>query len=170
MKSTVYLLTGSNLGDRKLYLNNAKQSLSKSAGELLAESSVYESESWGFVSENAFLNQVLLYETVLTPHEILQVIKIIESENGRIHTKDGYSSRNLDIDILFYDDLALDSVDLTIPHSRLHKRRFTLLPLAEIVPDFIHPVFRVNMRYLLEKCEDSGNVKIFEHRSFFLQL
>ncbi|MDR1170317.1 MAG: 2-amino-4-hydroxy-6-hydroxymethyldihydropteridine diphosphokinase, partial [Prevotellaceae bacterium] len=131
MKSTVYLLTGSNLGDRKSYLDSAKRSLCLSVGELLAESSIYESEPWGFVSENAFLNQVLLYETVLTPREILQTIKIIEAENGRIHAKSGYSSRNLDIDILFYDNTVLNSADLTIPHPMLHRRRFTLLPLNE---------------------------------------
>jgi 2-amino-4-hydroxy-6-hydroxymethyldihydropteridine diphosphokinase len=158
MKSAVYLLTGSNLGDRKRYLENAKQSLCKSAGKLLAESSIYESEPWGFVSENAFLNQVLLYETVLTPHEILHTISAIEAENGRVHTKDGYSSRNLDIDILFYDNMIINSVNLTIPHPMLHKRRFTLLPLAEISPDFKHPVFNLNIRCLLENCEDLGTV------------
>ncbi|MDR2026074.1 MAG: 2-amino-4-hydroxy-6-hydroxymethyldihydropteridine diphosphokinase [Prevotellaceae bacterium] len=161
MKSAVYLLTGSNLGDRKPYLDNAKHSLCRFAGELLKESSVYESEPWGFVSENAFLNQVLLYETVLKPHEILHIIKVIEAENGRIHTKNGYSSRSLDIDILFYDSLILNSADLTIPHPMLHKRRFTLLPLAEIAPDFKHPVFKLNIRDLLEKCEDTGKVEMF---------
>jgi 2-amino-4-hydroxy-6-hydroxymethyldihydropteridine diphosphokinase len=162
MKSTVYLLTGSNLGDRNLYLNNAKQSLCKSVGKLLSESSIYESEPWGFVSENAFLNQVLLYETELTPNEILQSISSIEAENGRVHTKYEYSSRNLDIDILFYDNLILYSADLTIPHPMLHKRRFTLLPLAEIAPDFKHPVFEVNIRDLLEKCGDLGTVNKLE--------
>jgi 2-amino-4-hydroxy-6-hydroxymethyldihydropteridine diphosphokinase len=162
MKSAVYLLTGSNLGDRKLYLDKAKHSLRKAVGDLLAESSIYESEPWGFVTENAFLNQVLLYETLLTPYEILQIIKLIEADNGRIHTKDGYSSRNLDVDILFYDNLILNSSDLTIPHSMLHKRRFTLLPLAEIAPDFNHPVFGLSVRYLLEKCEDAGKVETFD--------
>jgi 2-amino-4-hydroxy-6-hydroxymethyldihydropteridine diphosphokinase len=122
------------------------------------ESSVYESEPWGFVSENAFLNQVLLYETMLTPCEILQTIKTIETENGRIHSKDGYSSRNLDIDILFYDNMVLNSADLTIPHSMLHRRRFTLLPLLEIAPNLVHPVFALNIKQLLEKCKDSGTV------------
>jgi 2-amino-4-hydroxy-6-hydroxymethyldihydropteridine diphosphokinase len=108
------------------------------------------------VSDKAFLNQVLLYETLLTPNEILQTIGVIEAENGRVHTKDGYSSRNLDIDILFYDSLILNSADLTVPHPLLHVRRFTLLPLAEIAPDFIHPVLQLSMRDLLEKCEDLG--------------
>ncbi|MDR0724713.1 MAG: 2-amino-4-hydroxy-6-hydroxymethyldihydropteridine diphosphokinase [Prevotellaceae bacterium] len=157
----VYLLTGSNLGDRKSYLDNAKQSLCNSVGELLNESSVYESEPWGFASKNAFLNQVLLYETVLTPNEILQIIGVIETENGRARTENGYSSRNLDIDILFYDNLILNSVNLTIPHPMLHKRRFTLLPLSEISPNLTHPVFKLNISDLLEKCEDSGIVSEF---------
>ncbi|MDR1583504.1 MAG: 2-amino-4-hydroxy-6-hydroxymethyldihydropteridine diphosphokinase [Prevotellaceae bacterium] len=156
MISTVYLLTGSNLGDRLSYLNSAKQSLNRSVGKLLAESSVYESEPWGFVADNAFFNQVLIYETALTPGEILHSISAIEAETGRIHTIDGYSSRNLDIDILFYDDIRLNSSVLTIPHPMLHKRRFTLLPLAEIAPDLIHPVFNMTVKQLLEKCEDHG--------------
>ncbi|MDR1114575.1 MAG: 2-amino-4-hydroxy-6-hydroxymethyldihydropteridine diphosphokinase [Tannerella sp.] len=160
MKSAVYLLVGSNLGDRKSYLNIAKQSLCEFAGDLLMESSVYESEAWGFVSENAFLNQVLLYETELSPNELLQTIKAIETKNGRIHTKNGYSSRNLDIDILFYDNLILKSTDLTLPHPMLHKRRFTLMPLAEIAPDLFHPVFKLNVKQLLDKCEDLGKVKL----------
>jgi 2-amino-4-hydroxy-6-hydroxymethyldihydropteridine diphosphokinase len=160
MKSTVYLLTGSNLGDRKSYLDSAKQNLCRSVGVLLAESSVYESEPWGFVAENTFLNQVLMYETGLNPNEILQKIKTIEAETGRIHTIDGYSSRNLDIDILFCDSITLNSIDLTIPHPLLHKRRFTLLPLSEIAPNFIHPVFNMTVKQLLEKCEDTGKVNV----------
>jgi 2-amino-4-hydroxy-6-hydroxymethyldihydropteridine diphosphokinase len=158
MKTTVYLLVGSNLGDRKSFLDIAKQSLCEFVGELIMESSVYESEAWGFVAENAFLNQVLLYETKLTPNELLQTIKVIEAKNGRIHTKNEYSSRNMDIDILFYDNLTLNSDDLTIPHLMLHKRRFTLLPLAEIAPELIHPVLKLNITQLLEKCEDRGKV------------
>ncbi|MDR1340802.1 MAG: 2-amino-4-hydroxy-6-hydroxymethyldihydropteridine diphosphokinase [Prevotellaceae bacterium] len=158
MKTAVYLLAGSNLGDRKSYLDTARQSLCELAGELLMESSVYESEPWGFVSENAFLNQVLLYETELTPDELLQTIKAVETKNGRIHAKNGYSSRTLDIDILFYGNLILASADLTLPHPVLHKRRFTLLPLAEIAPDLLHPVFKLNIKQLLERCEDLGKV------------
>ncbi|MDR1554083.1 MAG: 2-amino-4-hydroxy-6-hydroxymethyldihydropteridine diphosphokinase [Prevotellaceae bacterium] len=165
MKSTVYLLTGSNLGDKKSYLDNAKQCLCRSIGDLLTESSVYESEPWGFVSENTFLNQVLMYETSLTPNEILQTIKTIEAETGRIHTKGGYLSRNLDIDILFYDNITLNSIDLTIPHPLLHKRRFTLLPLSEIAPNLIHPVLNMSVNELLEKCEDE-NVVNFNQNLF----
>jgi 2-amino-4-hydroxy-6-hydroxymethyldihydropteridine diphosphokinase len=163
MKSTVYLLTGSNLGDRLSYLNGAKQSLNRFVGKLLVESSVYESEPWGFVADNAFLNQVLIYETVLTPEKILCIIHDIEAETGRIHTNDGYSSRNLDIDILFYDNIKLNSINLTIPHPMLHKRRFTLLPLAEIAPNLIHPVFNMNIMQLLEKCEDHKKVMPLMH-------
>jgi 2-amino-4-hydroxy-6-hydroxymethyldihydropteridine diphosphokinase len=162
MKIAVYMLLGSNLGDRKQYLDTARKSLCESVGTLLAQSSVYESEAWGFVSENAFLNQVVLYETALNPNELLRTIKLIEAENGRVHTKNGYSSRNLDIDILFYGDLRYSSDILTIPHLMLHKRRFTLLPMAEIAPDFIHPVFNLNIRQLLERCDDKGKVVIYE--------
>jgi 2-amino-4-hydroxy-6-hydroxymethyldihydropteridine diphosphokinase len=160
MKTTVYLLVGSNLGNRKSYLDIARQCLCEYVGTLLLESSVYESEAWGFVSDNAFLNQVLLYETELSPNELLRTIKEIEAKNGRIHSKNGYSSRYLDIDILFYDSLTINSPDLTIPHLMLHKRRFTLLPLAEIAPDLIHPVFNLSIKQLLEKCEDHGKVTV----------
>jgi 2-amino-4-hydroxy-6-hydroxymethyldihydropteridine diphosphokinase len=157
-KHTVYLLTGSNLGDRKKHLDGARQNMCRHAGRLIAESSLYESEPWGFVADSCFLNQVLVYDTRLTPDEILQIIRTAEAESGRIRTQGGYSSRSLDIDILFYDNLVLDSPDLTIPHPALHKRRFTLLPLAEIAPDFIHPVFGLNICQLLDKCDDSGKV------------
>jgi 2-amino-4-hydroxy-6-hydroxymethyldihydropteridine diphosphokinase len=153
MKHTVYLLTGSNLGDRKSYLAKAKQSLCESVGELLVESSIYESEPWGFVSDNAFLNQVLMYETTLRPHEILKIAGDIEAENGRIHSSE-YSSRNLDIDILFYDNMILNTPDLIIPHPRLHQRKFTLLPLSEIAPNLNHPVLELNIKQLLERVKN----------------
>ncbi|MDR0384652.1 MAG: 2-amino-4-hydroxy-6-hydroxymethyldihydropteridine diphosphokinase [Prevotellaceae bacterium] len=161
-KSNVYLLTGSNLGDRKSYLDNAKTGLSASIGALLAESSIYESSPWGFAADGWFLNQVLLYETVLTPYEILHALKLIESANGRVRSGNGYTSRNLDIDILFYDDAVLNHADLTVPHPMLHKRRFTLMPLNEIAPNLVHPVLGLNVGQMLENTGyDKTNVKLW---------
>jgi len=158
VKHSIYILTGSNLGDKKQYLLTARNELSKRIGTLIKESSLYESEPWGFTSEDSFLNQVLLYETCLSPHEILEITQQIEYENGRVRTGNGYTSRNLDIDILFYDDLIIHSDNLTIPHPRLHERKFTLLPLNEIAPNFVHPVIKSDIANILNTCEDKSIV------------
>jgi 2-amino-4-hydroxy-6-hydroxymethyldihydropteridine diphosphokinase len=154
----VYLLTGSNLGDKKYYLDKAKRSLDKGIGTLLAESSIYESEPWGFVAKDTFFNQILLYETELSPHKILKIIQKIETQNGRVRLNTGYSSRNLDIDILFYDNLTVNSPDLIIPHPKLHERKFTLLPLSELAPDMKHPILNITVKQMLAQCKDIGTV------------
>ncbi|MDR0560023.1 MAG: 2-amino-4-hydroxy-6-hydroxymethyldihydropteridine diphosphokinase [Prevotellaceae bacterium] len=146
---SVFFLNGSNLGDRIRFLEIAEQSLCQHIGRLVARSSVYESEPWGFSAEQNFLNQVLIIETELNPHEILETAGKIETENGRIRSGNGYSSRTLDIDILYYDSLILNTPDLQIPHRRLHERRFALLPLCEIAPQFLHPVLKLTSEQML---------------------
>jgi 2-amino-4-hydroxy-6-hydroxymethyldihydropteridine diphosphokinase len=134
--------------------------IDKEIGQVTKSSSVYESEPWGFSSDQQFLNQVVVVESELSPNEMLDEIHIIEAKLGRKRSSAGYQSRTMDIDILFYDDLMVNESDLVIPHPRLHERRFTLLPLAEIAGDFIHPVLSESMDALAEECSDTSKVEL----------
>ncbi len=160
-KGYTYLLLGSNLGDREKFLEEAILLLSEKAGKIISWSSVYETEPWGFETQNSFLNRVILVQTDLMPEELLHVILEIERVMGRKRVKEGYDSRIIDIDILFYDDLISHTDDLTIPHPRMHLRRFTLIPMEEIAPDFMHPLLRKTMSELLKDCEDQGKASLY---------
>lgn len=159
-----FILLGSNVGDRELLIDAAIDNIVDRCGSVVGKSSLYESEPWGFESEFNFLNQVIMIETVLEPHELLRRVLQIEIELGRdrLTKYEGYVSRPIDIDILYYDDYVTDTVDLTVPHPRLHLRSFTLLPLCEIAPDFEHPVFRKRNSELLNECKDTLRVDIYK--------
>ena len=157
--SNIYLLTGSNLGNRLTNLDQAKKYISSEIGKIINYSNIYETASWGFEHPNKFLNQALFLGTNKSPDEVLSKIKIIEKRIGRKNkvTKE-YEARIIDIDILFYDQLILSDKDLNIPHKHMHKRKFTLIPMVELAPDLIHPVLEKNMLELLENCEDNLEV------------
>ncbi len=157
----VVLLLGCNIGDRIKYLELAINKLADELGSVLAKSSIYESEPWGFDAEISFLNQVLIVETESLPEQLLGQTQIIENNLGRVRTKKGYESRIMDIDILFFNDLVIETETLTIPHPALHKRKFTLEPLCEILPHKIHPVFKKTTETLLIECADNLWVKKF---------
>lgn len=157
----VFLLLGSNLADRFLMLSKARDYIQKLVGEIKTESHIYESAPWGFKSEKAFLNQILIIDTLLNPTEILEMIKLIEKEMGRVKTSDNYESRIIDIDILFYNNEIIELPNLVIPHPQLHKRRFTLVPLAEIDPMFRHPILKKTMQDLLNDCDDNSEVNVY---------
>lgn len=154
----VYFVIGGNLGNRELYLERTKTLISERVGYLLRVSSVYESEPWGFEHHSNFLNQVLIVDTQLSPAAILLEVSFIEGILGRERINGGYSARTIDIDILFFDQQIMLSPSLVIPHRHLHKRLFVLNPLAEVAPDFIHPLFSVTIRELLATCEDTTKV------------
>lgn len=157
--SRVILGLGSNIGDRKMNLKTAIDEICKKIGEVVVLSSIYETEPWGFDTDNQFLNMVLIAETTLSPLGVLGRILMIEAEMGRIRTEKQYSSRIIDIDILFFDDLMLNELSLKIPHPLLHERRFVLEPICEIASEYIHPVFRLTISSLLAKCPDKSKVK-----------
>jgi 2-amino-4-hydroxy-6-hydroxymethyldihydropteridine diphosphokinase len=161
-KYILYLLLGSNLGDIKKQMDEALDLIPEMIGPVTKRSSVYETEPWGFSSKEFFLNIALKTLTSLSPGEVIQKIDEIEKIFGRKRSDRGYSSRTMDIDILFYDDLVWDQDNLKIPHPRIQDRRFVLVPLDEIAPKLIHPVFRKTIRELLQDCTDTKNVRKVE--------
>ncbi|MBC8147773.1 MAG: 2-amino-4-hydroxy-6-hydroxymethyldihydropteridine diphosphokinase [Bacteroidetes bacterium] len=156
-----YLLLGGNIGDRESVLSNAKEIISERVGNITTESSIYETEAWGFKSEEKFLNQAIVVETDFLPNEVLRKINAIEKEMGRKKLQN-YSSRIIDIDILFYETWVIKSKKLTIPHPHLHERQFTLKPLNEIIPDFVHPIFEKTIKHLTDINKDKLEVRIWK--------
>lgn len=154
MPHAIYLALGTNLGDRPANLRAALAALEPRV-RIEAESRIYETPPWGFLDQPAFLNMALRAETDLSPADLLTFLKTLETDLGRAPTfRNG--PRLIDIDILFYDDLVLDTPPLVIPHPRLHERDFVLVPLADIAPDFIHPLLHQSIRALLElRCPKS---------------
>ncbi|MDR2652566.1 MAG: 2-amino-4-hydroxy-6-hydroxymethyldihydropteridine diphosphokinase [Prevotellaceae bacterium] len=160
-KSIIYFLFGSDIGDRKKHINDACKLVESEIGKIVAESSFYLSESWGFVSDSMFFNKVMAVETDLDIFEILDITQKIEIKLGRTQkTSDKYQSRIIDIDILFYDDKIIETQRLTVPHPQIQNRRFTLQPLAEIAPDFVHPVLHKSIAQLLAICNDEKKVEL----------
>ena len=157
--SKLYLLLGGNLGDKRKIFSEAIQLINDRIGKTDSQSAIYETEPWGFESEDLFWNQVLEISTSLTPEEVLKQTQQIEHELGRIRKKHQYASRVIDIDILFFSDLILNQPNLIIPHPRIQERKFTLVPLAEIAPELIHPVFRKTVVRLLNECSDALKVE-----------
>jgi 2-amino-4-hydroxy-6-hydroxymethyldihydropteridine diphosphokinase len=160
-QNKVFLLLGSNIEPRYNYIKKAEKRIGKDIGNIVQSSSIYESEPIGFNSDTSFLNKVIIIETEFTALHTLNVIHIIENELGRVRKTLGYASRTLDIDILYFNNDIISSDMLTIPHARLHERRFTLLPLVEIAPGFTNPALKINNKRLLEICSDNSNVSTF---------
>ncbi len=162
MCNDVYLLLGSNLGERQKMLNMALDFIKLEIGNIEKCSSIYETEPWGFSSKEKFLNQVVFLKTDLSPFDLLKKNQEIEKKLGRTKTGNNYESRLIDIDILFYNDEIIETVDLIVPHKQLHKRMFTLLPLDELNKNLIHPNFGKTISELKSECKDLLNVKVFE--------
>lgn len=150
----VYLLTGSNMGDRAQQLSEAIRLLNIHAGSVVQQSSVYQTEAWGKEGLPAHLNQALLLNTSLEPSALLKVIHEIEASLGRIRTEK-WGVRMIDIDIIFFGDTIINQPDLIIPHPLMQERNFVLLPLCELAPDFIHPLFKKPLKVLLQQSSDT---------------
>ena len=150
----IYILLGTNLGDKLSNLRTAVAKLSSHAITIKRTSSIYKTAAWGNTNQDYFLNQVLELETKIEPSNLLKVCIDTEIEMGRVRNEK-WEARIIDIDILFYNDFILNSNDLTIPHQFLHKRLFTLQPLQELNADLEHPVFKKTITELLKNCEDN---------------
>lgn len=153
----VYLLLGSNLQNPALQLEIARQRLAEKAGIIVSESPVYRSAPWGVEDQPEFANQVLCIETRFSALELLKCLQTIELNMGRKRIVK-WGSRIIDIDILYYNKQIITQDTLKIPHPELQNRRFTLVPLCDIAPDFIHPVFNISNQTMLQRCKDEGKV------------
>lgn len=167
MNHDVYISLGSNLGNRKAYLQQAIEGIAMRVGSIVDIAPIYETPSWGFAGE-AFLNTCLLCRTYLSPDEVMAQLLQIEHELGRERTPSkGYQSRTIDLDILFYDDRIINTELLTVPHPLLHRRKFVLKPLAAIDQHKVHPVLKKTVGELLLTTDDTSPVqRLSEQLSF----
>ena len=173
MMEICYVLFGSNMvlrrdsgtSDKNQIFDLACHLIINRCGRVVKVSSSYESEPWGFEAEEWFLNRVIVVETELVPEELLRQLLDIEKELGRIRhpEKQGYTSRTADLDLLYYGDHIIHTDILTVPHPRLHLRRFALVPMCEVAPDYVHPILQMTQTDLLQQCPDDGIVRRVEN-------
>ena len=159
--NAAYLLLGTNLGDRKVNLINACSKIKNRVGAISKISKLYETSAWGKIDQPDFLNQAILVQTELTPHDLLKVILEIETEMGRIRNEK-WEARTIDIDILLYNDNTINSTDLIVPHPKLHERNFALIPLMDIAAEVNHPVLNETIEALYFECNDPLDVFLVE--------
>ena len=155
-----YLLMGGNTGNRLNNLKSAAVAIQTRCGQILKQSRYYETAAWGMEGHPDFINQLILVQTTLDPESLLSRLLEIEAEMGRIRHQ-SYDSRNIDIDILYYNDIVWSTSTLTIPHPRIAQRKFALVPLVEIAPELIDPLSKLNVRVLLNRCEDPLEVNLY---------
>lgn len=154
-----YIGFGSNVGARLSHINHALQRLSETDGVSLTQvSSLYETEPVGDKAQEAFLNGVVAVETSLSPNQLLERLQQIERQVGRQQRR-RWGPREIDLDLLIYDQCCINTPELVLPHLELHKRRFVLTPFAEIAPDVIHPILQQNIQTLLRNLTDENTVE-----------
>ena len=154
------LLLGSNLGDRQLFLQTAVQQIENEAGQVLTVSNIYETAPWGTDSQNGYLNQAICVETSSTTFELLALLQKIEIDLGRTRNI-RWEDRVIDIDILLYENEIISTPMLKIPHPEMQNRRFALVPVCEIASNWVHPILLTDIKTILAKCKDEGQIELF---------
>jgi len=158
MMNSAYLLIGGNIGDRIKNLAKTRSFIDMRIGKIVKTSAIYETAAWGITEQPDFLNQVLLVESKLPAQKIMQLILSIENKLGRVRTQKN-ASRIIDIDILFYNNEIINEMALTVPHPEIQNRKFALIPLNDIAPDFVHPILKLSLKHLLYISKDTLEVK-----------
>lgn len=166
MTEEIYLSLGSNLGDRVNHLEEALGQIADQVGKLVTISGIYESEAWGFSSEHSFCNCCVSVLTDLKPLQVLDSILEIEKGMGRDRNTtgeagEGYADRIIDIDLLMFGERQYDHPRLVLPHPAMADRRFVLTPLNEIAPSLMHPLLKISISRMLDRCTDPGEVRLF---------
>jgi len=159
VKQEIYVGLGSNLGDRLANIRKAIELMKEERIEIIKESSIYQTEPVGYKQQGWFLNSVVKGRTDLSPKGLWKRLEKIEKSMGR-EREIKWGPRIIDLDILFYGNKVVNGKELRIPHSELHKRRFVLVPLEEIAPKFVHPVFKKTVSELLRDLKDNSQVKL----------
>ncbi len=158
MMKGIFLLLGTNLGNRTENIREAMKAVEKQIGKITGRSSLYLTEAWGYRNQPGFFNQVIQMETDLSPAALLARIHSIEKDMGRVRFEK-WKERLIDIDILYYGNEVISTPNLEIPHPHLPNRRFTLIPLCELAPEKVHPVLKQTNAELLKVTNDHSSVK-----------
>lgn len=160
----IYLILGSNLGDKFLAIQYAIRHIRQKIGPVEAESSYYDTQPWGYRHQANYLNKAIKVQTLMSPGELLEQLMAIEREFGRVR-KEKWRERTLDIDILYYFDVAIKQDNLVIPHPEIPNRLFVLVPMCEIAPEELHPISGKSQKQMLDECPDTlGVVKLADKK------
>lgn len=161
MVESTYIILGSNIGKKEETIEAAIVDIERYIGQVNKQSSFYKTSPWGFDSDSYFLNKVICINTKLTPRNMMQQLLNIEDKLGRVRdvNSKGYTSRTIDLDVLFIGDAIVKEDIITVPHPRIESRKFVLTPMHEIAPNFIHPVSNKSISELLYLCKDNGFVE-----------
>jgi 2-amino-4-hydroxy-6-hydroxymethyldihydropteridine diphosphokinase len=156
----ILLGLGSNKGNRTQYLQAAIHKINNQLGKVISKASLYETAAWGKTDQASFLNTCIIVKTVYSPKMCFKIIKQIEKQLERKSTEH-WGPREIDIDILLYDQDMVESKELTIPHAQMHARNFVLVPSAQIAPNWIHPIFKLTLKELAKRSEDPLKVDLW---------
>ncbi|MFM7766236.1 MAG: 2-amino-4-hydroxy-6-hydroxymethyldihydropteridine diphosphokinase [Bacteroidota bacterium] len=158
------VMLGGNVGDTVCVFESALRSFEMHQNQLVSSSAIYRTKPWGYFNQRDFLNQLLVLDTPLDLAEFHNCCNNLELLHGKNKEFEN-GPRSLDIDILFFDDMVLENENLTIPHPRMHQRRFNLVPICEILPDFTHPILEKKMSELLAECTDLDEPSLLLQKS-----
>ncbi|MAX68101.1 MAG: 2-amino-4-hydroxy-6-hydroxymethyldihydropteridine diphosphokinase [Flavobacteriales bacterium] len=159
--NTVYIQLGSNIGERESFITKSMHKVECNIGKIITASSIFETTAWGNENQNNFLNSVIEIKTPFDAFTVLQKSQEIENNLGRKRS-DKWGERTIDIDILFYNNKIINTKELIIPHPLIQKRKFVLVPLSEIAPNYKHPILKKNISNLLSECKDTQKVLDYE--------